>query len=173
MKSIKVIILEAGEGYTDKVDETMVAYNDNETTLLEDAIETVEDMGYRIMLDVEGGCCEYVQTDGEDYIAITVWPGEGEKMWEHKMDGHNGMVLGYWDGGPVVVAEGYGVAEATEGDCIVFDASGGRWYAMVYDGEWELAHQSNYGNHTPATQELTFSAHDEIAEATGYDVGEV
>ena len=77
MQSIKVIILEANEDYTDKVGEAEVAYNDNETTLIEDAIETVEDRGYRVMLDAEGGCCEYVSvTDGEPYIAITVWPEE-------------------------------------------------------------------------------------------------
>ena len=76
MKSIKVIILEANEDYTDKVDETMVAYRDNENDLINDAIAAAESRGYRVMLETEGGCNEHVNADGDEYVAITVWPEE-------------------------------------------------------------------------------------------------
>lgn len=52
-----------------------VPVNDTELAVAE-AIKEVERMGYKVILNSDGGCCEYVSPsfDEEDYIVVTVEP---------------------------------------------------------------------------------------------------
>ena len=71
---IKVVIIEAGEDYTDPVATSSIPRGSDE---LDEAVEEAEGLGFRVMEEDEGGCIELVEvSDGEDYIAVTVWPEE-------------------------------------------------------------------------------------------------
>jgi len=77
MKTIQVVIIEAGD-YTERVDTFDLDTAGTEQEMVDQAMAAVAVRGYRVMADSEGGCCEYVGvSDGEDYIAITVYPDEG------------------------------------------------------------------------------------------------
>lgn len=78
MKTIQVVIIEAGQDYTERVDTFDLDTAGTEQEMVDQAMAAVAVRGYRVMADSEGGCCEYVGvSDGEDYIAITVYPDEG------------------------------------------------------------------------------------------------
>ena len=77
-KTIQVVIIEAGQDYTERVDTFDLDTAGTEQEMVDQAMAAVAVRGYRVMADSEGGCCEYVGvSDGEDYIAITVYPDEG------------------------------------------------------------------------------------------------
>ena len=76
MAKTKVIIIEAGRDYTDRLEsfELEVSEDENQATL--EAIDAVAALGYSVIPNEQGGCCAYCSvSDGEDYIAITVEPG--------------------------------------------------------------------------------------------------
>ena len=71
--AIEVAVIEAGNDYTDRVDSFHIARAG--TQMVQAAIAAVEARGYRVMPDAAGGCCEHVGvSDGDDYIAVTVYP---------------------------------------------------------------------------------------------------
>jgi len=73
---LKVVILETTEDHTEPVRKFEMAVPTDEPELaVRLAIEEVKRMGYKVILNEEGGCCEYVSSSfNEDYIAITVEP---------------------------------------------------------------------------------------------------
>ena len=77
-KTIEVAVIEAGGGYTERLESLRLDLSGTEQEMVDQAMAAVAVRGYRVMADSEGGCCEYVGvSDGEDYIAITVYPDEG------------------------------------------------------------------------------------------------
>ena len=77
MKKIKVVVLEVGLDYLDKVGYFLMEVPDDKTQALAEAIKTVENRGYNVLPDGWGGCNAYCSVSGgEDYIAVTVEPGE-------------------------------------------------------------------------------------------------
>ena len=82
MKKIKVVVIEAGPDYTERVDSWEMELPDEEDHAVAEAIEAVEAMGYTVLANDRGGCNEYCAVFGDqDYIAITVTPcgKEGEQ----------------------------------------------------------------------------------------------
>lgn len=73
--NIDIAIIEAGPGYTDRLETFTATMVGTERQMVEQAQELVTNRGYRVMSDQDGGCCQYVGvTGGEDYIAVTVYP---------------------------------------------------------------------------------------------------
>ena len=84
MAKTRVVIIEAGPDYTDKLQDFELEVSKDENQAIAEAIKTVETMGYAVIPNSEGGCCAYCSvSDGEDYIAITVEPNERR---QHMMD---------------------------------------------------------------------------------------
>ena len=82
MKEIEVVVLEVGLDYLEKVDYFLMEVPDDKTQALTEAIKAVEDRGYEVLSDNQGGNNEYVKVDSdEEYIAVTVVPPseEGEE----------------------------------------------------------------------------------------------
>jgi len=76
MKTIEVVIIEAGPDYTDQLERFEMEVSKDENQAIVEAMKAVEAMGYAVLPEGQGGCCAYVTvSDGEDYIAITVAPG--------------------------------------------------------------------------------------------------
>ena len=76
MKTIEVVIIEAGPDYTDQLERFEMEVSKDENQAIVEAMKAVEAMGYAVLPEGQGGCCAYVTvSDGEDYIAITVEPG--------------------------------------------------------------------------------------------------
>jgi len=75
MKTIEVVIIEAGPDYTDQLERFEMEVSKDENQAIVEAMKAVEAMGYAVLPEGQGGCCAYVTvSDGEDYIAITVSP---------------------------------------------------------------------------------------------------
>ena len=84
MKTIDIVIIEAGPDYTDRLKSFELEVSENESQAIEEAVKAVEAYGYKVIPNSEGGCCAYCSvSDGEDYIAITVEPNERR---QHMMD---------------------------------------------------------------------------------------
>ncbi len=83
MKKIEVVIFEVGLDYVERVDYFLMEVPDDKTQALTEAIKAVEDRGYDVLPDNQGGCNAYVRVDcDEEYIAITVVPKvEEEEEW--------------------------------------------------------------------------------------------
>ena len=80
MKKIEVIILEAGPDYLDEVDNFRMEVPGNEDQALAKAIQAVENRGYDVLPNDQGGNNEYVRVDcDEEYIAVTVRCAEEEE----------------------------------------------------------------------------------------------
>ena len=78
MKKIEVIILEAGPDYLDEVDNFQIEAPENTSQAVAKAIRTVEDRGYQVLHDDQGGNNAYITVGNEkEYIAITVRGAEG------------------------------------------------------------------------------------------------
>jgi plasmid stability protein len=74
-KTIEVAVIEAGGGYTERLESLRLDLSGTEQEMIDQAIAAVAERGYRVMPVAEGGCCAYVGvSDGEDYVAITVYP---------------------------------------------------------------------------------------------------
>lgn len=82
---------------------------------------------------------------------------------------YNEAILGYWQGKPVVVVEGHGIAFAHEGDTLFLSNEGGNWYVTVEDTVWSATHESK--SEMLDTADLVYESHNDIAQATGLDVG--
>jgi len=74
--TVLVVILETTEDHTEPIRRFKMAVPADDTeSAVRLAIEEVKRMGYKVILNEEGGCCEYVSSSfNEDYIAITVEP---------------------------------------------------------------------------------------------------
>ena len=73
---MRVVIVEAGEGYTTKLGEIFCGLTGDEQGMVEQAQVAVAECGFRVMPNDEGGCCEFQTTcDGDSYIGISVYPG--------------------------------------------------------------------------------------------------
>ena len=80
MKKIEVIILEAGPDYLDRIEDFEMEVPGNEDQALAKAIQAVEDRGYNVLPDNQGGNNTYVRIGCEkEYIAVTVRCAEGEE----------------------------------------------------------------------------------------------
>lgn len=78
MKTIEIVVLETGPDYLDKVEGFQMEVPGNKDQAIAKAIEAVKDRGYKVLLDDQGGCNEYVTIGNEkEYIAITVRCAEG------------------------------------------------------------------------------------------------
>lgn len=79
MKKIQVVILEAGPDYLDKIEGFQMEVPGNRSQAVAKAIRTVEDRGYQVLHDDQGGDNAYITVGNEkEYIAITVRGAEGE-----------------------------------------------------------------------------------------------
>jgi hypothetical protein len=77
MQKIEVVVLEAGLDYLDKVDDFWMEVPEDRAQAVAEAIKAVEARGYTVLPDDRGGCNAFVSVSrGEEYIAITVEPGE-------------------------------------------------------------------------------------------------
>ena len=77
---IEVVVIEAGDDYTDRVESFELEVSADESRAIEEAIKAVGARGYTVLPDDQGGCNEYVRVSyGEEYIAITVEPEKGQK----------------------------------------------------------------------------------------------
>ena len=80
MKKIQVIILEAGPDYLDRIEDFEMEVPEDRSQAVAKAIRTVEDRGYEVLHNNQGGNNEYVRVDcDEEYIAVTVRCAEGEE----------------------------------------------------------------------------------------------
>ena len=80
MKKIEVIILETGPDYLDKVEGFQMEVPEDRSQAVAKAIRTVEDRGYEVLHNNQGGNNEYVKIGCEkEYIAVTVRCAEGEE----------------------------------------------------------------------------------------------
>lgn len=82
MKEIEVVVLETGPDYLDKIDNFQIEAPEDRSQAVAKAIRTVEDRGYQVLHDNQGGNNAYVTINNEkEYIAITVVPSveEGEE----------------------------------------------------------------------------------------------
>lgn len=80
MGMMDVVIIEAGADYPDQLDTFEIRVLDSGEETVAEAMTMVEDRGYRVMTNAEGGNCELVRLgDGENYIAITVYPDEEDE----------------------------------------------------------------------------------------------
>jgi hypothetical protein len=77
MKKIEIVVLEVGPDYLDKVDNFRMEVPEDKWEAVAEAIKAVENRGYSVLPDGWGGCNVYCSVSGgEDYIAVTVEPGE-------------------------------------------------------------------------------------------------
>lgn len=75
MKTVEVVVIEAGPDYTERVDSWEMELPEDEKQAVAEAIKAVEAMGYTVLANDRGGCNEYCSPYGDrDYIAITVTP---------------------------------------------------------------------------------------------------
>lgn len=73
MKKIEVVIIEAGIDYTSRLESFMMNVTGGDE--VEKAIAEVEEKGYKVIANAEGGQNELCTvTGGDDYIAVTVQP---------------------------------------------------------------------------------------------------
>ena len=82
MKTIEIVVLEAGPDYLDKVENFQMEVPENTSQAVAKAIRTVEDRGYQVLHDDQGGNNAYVTVGKEkEYIAVTIVPNveEGEE----------------------------------------------------------------------------------------------
>ena len=81
MKEIKVVVLEVGLDYVEKVDYFFMEVPEDKWEAVVEAIKTVEERGHNVLPDGWGGHNAYVTVNcDEEYIAITVTPSvEGEE----------------------------------------------------------------------------------------------
>jgi len=78
MKKIEVIILEAGPDYLDRIENFEMEVPEDRSQAVAKAIRTVEDRGYEVLHNNQGGNNEYVKIGcEEEYIAVTVRCAEG------------------------------------------------------------------------------------------------
>lgn len=78
MKKIEVVVLEAGPDYLDKVESFQIEAPEDRFQAVVKAIEAVEDRGYEVLPDNQGGNNAYVRVDSDkEYIAVTVRSAEG------------------------------------------------------------------------------------------------
>jgi len=78
MKKIEVIILEAGPDYLDRIENFEMEVPEDRSQAVAKAIRTVEDRGYEVLHDDQGGNNAYVKISCEkEYIAVTVRCAEG------------------------------------------------------------------------------------------------
>jgi hypothetical protein len=79
MKEIEVVVLETGPDYLDKIDNFRIEAPENRSQAVAKAIRTVEDRGYQVLPDDQGGNNEYIRVDSDkEYIAITIPCAEEE-----------------------------------------------------------------------------------------------
>jgi hypothetical protein len=82
---MRIVIIEAGPTYTERVGTFTANLTGIKSEMVEQAKTLVTKRGYRVMpgpeaAESEGGCCEHVSaSDGTEYIAITVYPGQDGK----------------------------------------------------------------------------------------------
>jgi hypothetical protein len=77
MKKIKVVVLEVGLDYLERIDYFYMEVPEDKWEAVVEAIKAVEDRGHNVLPDGWGGCNAYCSpSDAEDYIAITVTPSE-------------------------------------------------------------------------------------------------
>src|SRR5690606_17237958 len=77
MRKIDVAVIECGEGWMDRRTgwKMYVADGATDEQILEQAIIEVENAGYNVMRDADGGACEVTRyADGRIVANITVWP---------------------------------------------------------------------------------------------------
>ena len=80
MKKIKVVVLEVGLDYVEKVDYFFIEVPEDKWEAVAEAVKAVEDRGYKVLSDNQGGNNEYVKVDSdEEYIAVTIRCAEGEE----------------------------------------------------------------------------------------------
>ena len=80
MKTIEIIVLEAGSDYLDEVESFQMEVPGNKEQAVAKAIEAVRDRGYEVLHDNQGGNNAYVKIGCEkEYIAVTVRGAEGEE----------------------------------------------------------------------------------------------
>jgi predicted metallopeptidase len=82
MKTIEIVVLEAGLDYLDKVESFQMEVPGNKEQAVAKVIEAVKDRGYQVLHNDQGGNNEYIRVDcDEEYIAVTVVPSveEGEE----------------------------------------------------------------------------------------------
>jgi len=82
MKTIEIVVLEAGSDYLDEVENFQMEIPGNKNQAVAKAIEAVKDRGYQVLHDNQGGNNAYVTINNEkEYIAITIVPKveEGEE----------------------------------------------------------------------------------------------
>ena len=84
MAKTRVVVIEAGPDYTERLETFEIEVSKNENQAIAEAMRAVEAHGYKVIPNTQGGCCAYVAvSDEEDYIAITVEPSERR---QHMMD---------------------------------------------------------------------------------------
>ncbi len=83
MKTIEIVVLEAGSDYLDEVESFQMEIPGNEDQAMTEAIKAVRDRGYEVLHDNQGGNNAYVKIGYEkEYIAITIVPKvEEEEEW--------------------------------------------------------------------------------------------
>ena len=70
---IEVVVVEAGEGYTERREVFKAELAGSEQDMVKQAMALVAARGYRVLPAEMGGCCEYVAVSGgPDYIAVSV-----------------------------------------------------------------------------------------------------
>ena len=77
VEKVEIVVIEAGDDYTDRVESFELEVSADESRAIEEAIEAVKARGYTVLPDDRGGYTAYCSVSGgEDYIAVTVEPAE-------------------------------------------------------------------------------------------------
>lgn len=91
-------------------------------------------------------------------------------MWQKDKEFYDGVVTGYWNNKPVVIADNYGVAFLKKDDGYKVNDSSGIWWAFVNEeNKWDYTHSSNYFK--LPENDIEFEGNDEIDEVVSYNVG--
>lgn len=81
MGKVKVAVIQCGEGWMDRLTSWEMDVPDDATDeqILAQAIAEVEEAGYNVMKDQDGGACEVLHySDGEVVAHVTIWPIKNE-----------------------------------------------------------------------------------------------
>jgi len=70
---MKIVVIEVGEDYTDFLEAFHLPVFGDEAAMVTQAQAAAAKVGYKVMTNEKGGCCEYVPAS-EEYIAVTVYP---------------------------------------------------------------------------------------------------
>ena len=76
---IEVVIIEAGEDYTDPLERFEMEMPEDKEQAVAEAIKAVATLGYTVIPNNRGGCNTYVTDYEGDWIAITVEPSAEEE----------------------------------------------------------------------------------------------